>query len=179
MLRLTKDALIALKPCDLDDRLRLFGQRKSMTARQALDAGATVGDLLWVLGAVGRKDLCVRFALGCAQAVAHLSTDPRVEAALAATQAWLDDPSENNRLAAAAAAAAAAYAYAYADADAYAARSAADAYAYADADAYAAVAAAAAADAAAAAAAAAAADAAAAAAAAAQRELFLQIVEVA
>ena len=190
-IKLTREQLTALDPCDLDVRLQLFGRRKSLTARQALDAGATVADLLWVLGKLGRKRECVLFALGCARAVAHLNTDPRVQGALDATQAWLDDPSEANRLAAAAAARAAARA---ADA-AYAAADAARAAAYAAADAARTAAAAAAADAAADARAAA--DAAAwaavyaartaayaaadarAAADAAQRELFLQIVEAA
>jgi hypothetical protein len=191
-IKLTREHLTALDPCDLDVRLQLFGRRKSLTARQALDAGATVADLLWVLGKLGRKRECVLFALGCARAVAHLNTDPRVQGALDATQAWLDDPSEANRLAAAAAAARAAARAADA---AYAAADAARAAAYAAADAARTAAAAAAADAAADAraaadaaawaavyaartAASAAADARAAADAA-QRELFLQIVEAA
>ena len=41
-------------------------------------------------GQIGRKDLCVRFALACAQRVAYLNPDPRVQAALHVTQAWLD-----------------------------------------------------------------------------------------
>ena len=96
-IRLTKAELTALDPCGLDDRLKLFGRRKSMDARQALEAGVSIDDLLWVAGSLGRKDLCVRYALACAQRVAHLNPDPRVQAALDATAAWIADPSEVNR----------------------------------------------------------------------------------
>ena len=93
---LTREQLIALDPCDMDERLKLFGRRKSMNAAQALKAGASIEDLLWVAGKLGRKDLCVRFALACAQRVAHLNPDPRAQAALDATAAWIADPSEEN-----------------------------------------------------------------------------------
>lgn len=106
--KLTKDELLAMDPCDRDEQLKLFGRRKSMTARQALDAGASVPDLLWVAGRMGLKRQCVQFVLACAQRTAHLNTDPRVQAALDAASKWLADPSEENRLAAADAARAAA-----------------------------------------------------------------------
>lgn len=106
--KLTRAELTALGPCDLDAALALFGRRESVTARQALDAGATVSDLLWVLGALGRGDLCARFAIGEARAVAHLNSNPRVMAAIVAAERCLDDPSEENRDAAADAAWAAA-----------------------------------------------------------------------
>lgn len=96
--------LAALKPCS--DRTALFAGRNRMTAREALDAGATVADLLWVAGKLGLKAECVAFAIACAERVARLNPDPRVRAALDAAKAWLDDPTEENRLAAAAAAAA-------------------------------------------------------------------------
>ena len=102
---LTPAEVAALRPCS--DRSHLFGRRKKMNARQALEAGASIADLLWVADKLGRKDLCVRFALACAQRVAHMNPDPRVQAALDATARWLDDPTPENYAARAAARAAA------------------------------------------------------------------------
>lgn len=133
MIRITPGGLLALKPCDPQRHLALFGLRESLTVKQALAAGATVSDLLWVAGKLGLKTECVRFALACAKRVEHLNTDPRVQAALDATAAWLANPSEANRLAATTARAARA-----ADVDAAAwaaAEDAADAWAAAAADA--------------------------------------------
>jgi len=101
-IKLTRDQVVALGPCS-EDRIPNFGRRKSMSAAQALEAGATIDDLLWVAGQLGRKDLCVKFALACAQRVAHLNPDPRVPAAIDAAAAWVADPSEENRAAARAA----------------------------------------------------------------------------
>ena len=102
-LKLTREALIALDPCDVDQRLKLFGRRKSMNVAQAMKAGASVADILWVAERIGRKDLCIRFALACAQRVAYLNPDPRVQAALDATAAWMDDPTSQRAAARAAA----------------------------------------------------------------------------
>jgi len=99
-IRLSREELTALDPCDQAHRLALFGRRKYLTARLALEAGATVSDLLWVAGRLGRKDLCVKFALACAQRTAHLNPDPRVQAALDATAAWLANPCEDTQSAA-------------------------------------------------------------------------------
>jgi hypothetical protein len=121
---LTRAQALALGPCS-KDRLPKMARGQSMTAAQALEAGVSIDDLLWVAGQLGRKDLCVRFALACAQRVAYLNPDPRVQAALDATQAWLDDPSEARRAAARDAAEAAAGAAAWAaGAAAWAARAA-------------------------------------------------------
>lgn len=95
--RLTFEELRALQPCGLSRHKALWGRRKYLTAAQALAAGASVDDLLWVAGRLGKKELCVRFALACAWRVAHLNPDPRVQAALDATQAWLDNPSDATR----------------------------------------------------------------------------------
>jgi len=151
---LTKDALIAMKPCDLSDRIALFGKRQELTARQAFKAGASIRDLLWVAGKLGRKEECARFALACAQRVAKYDKSGTAQPCIDAANAYVADPSEVNlqlswkaRCAAAATyadAAATAYAAADAAADAatYAAADAADAAAYAaDADATAAAAA--------------------------------------
>jgi hypothetical protein len=59
----------------------------------------------------------VKFALFCAKQVSHLSSDTRVKAALSAAEAWVEDPSKDNRLKCKEAADAAYAAYA-ADADA-------------------------------------------------------------
>jgi hypothetical protein len=40
----------------------------------------------------------VKFALFCAKQVSHLNSDTRVKAALSAAEAWVEDPSEDNRL---------------------------------------------------------------------------------
>lgn len=118
-LSITRDELLAFNPCGGADRLALFGRRKSLTAAQALKAGASVRDVLWVVGRMGRKDLCVRFALAAAQRVAHLDRTGTAQPCLDAAGAYVADPSEPNlttlrnvRSAAAYAAAAAAAAYA-------------------------------------------------------------------
>jgi hypothetical protein len=95
IMTLTKAQLRKLGPCAMAPYEHLFPTaRTRVTARQALDGGVSIPDLLWVAAQMGRKDRCVRFALECAQRVAHLNTDPRVQAALDATKAWLDDPCE-------------------------------------------------------------------------------------
>jgi hypothetical protein len=58
----------------------------------------------------------VKFALFCAKQVAHLNSDPCIKAALSAAEAWVEDPSEDNRLKCKEAAAATAYAAVYANA---------------------------------------------------------------
>jgi hypothetical protein len=75
----------------------------------------------------------VKFALFCAKQVVHLNSDTRVKAALSAAEAWVEDPSEDNRLKCKEAADAAAWVADAADAaaDAAAAAAAADAAAWA------------------------------------------------
>ena len=89
---LTREALVALKPCDLPDRLRMFGDSDSMGVREAFDAGFTVADVLWVAGRLGLAQDCARVALFAAKQVAHFNPDPRVAAALEAAQRCIDDP---------------------------------------------------------------------------------------
>ena len=96
---LTRAEVEALKPCSLD-RLDVFEGRDRLNAREALEAGASVSDLLWVAGRLGLKWEIVRFAVACVERVAHLNPDPRVTAALDAAQAWVDDPREDKRTAA-------------------------------------------------------------------------------
>jgi hypothetical protein len=40
----------------------------------------------------------VKFALFCAKQVTHLNSDPCIKAALSAAEAWVEDPSKDNRL---------------------------------------------------------------------------------
>lgn len=56
-------------PCNFDARLALFGKRKTLTIREAFDAGATVKDLVWVANELGSRTLDARraLALGCAR----------------------------------------------------------------------------------------------------------------
>ena len=152
---LSLDELRALRPCDLDARVSLFAGKDRLSVAEALDAGATISDICWVAGQLGKKRECVQLALDCAKLVSRLNPDARVQAALDAAQNWLDNPSDAAAYAADAAYTYAAYTYAaradaaYAAA-AYAARAAfaaRAAYAYAAA-AFAAAAAAYAADAA-------------------------------
>ena len=97
---ITREELKALNPCDLDERLELFGGRERLTVAQALEAGATVEDVLWAAGRMGHKAECVRFAVACAESVAHLTPDPRVRAAIDAAKAWIASPTEENAAAA-------------------------------------------------------------------------------
>ena len=66
---LTLAAVRSLRPCgerirDLEPALRQFGRRR-ITARQAVEAGATLGDLVWVASAAARdsKDVERRLRL--------------------------------------------------------------------------------------------------------------------
>ena len=121
---LTRETLVALKPCDLPDRLRKFGGADAMGVREAFDAGFTVADVLWVAGRLGLAQDCARVALFAAKQVAHFNPDPRVAAALEAAQRCICAPTP---AAADAAAHAAADVPAHADAAAHAAAHAAHA----------------------------------------------------
>src|ERR1700676_768986 len=99
MITISLAELEALKPCSIKPGIRdRFGRsgHERLDTRTALEAGASFGNILWVAAKLGRKDLCVRFALLCAQRVAYLNPDPGVQAALDAAQAWLDNPSLEN-----------------------------------------------------------------------------------
>jgi hypothetical protein len=111
---ITRDQLAAMKPCDLDKRLALFGKRKSLTVAQALKAGATVRDILWVAGRLGLKAECAAFALACARRVETHATDPRVKACNDANAAYQANPTQANLTALQAARSATATATAYA-----------------------------------------------------------------
>jgi predicted lipid-binding transport protein (Tim44 family) len=64
---ITRDQLISFNPCDLDERLALFGTRKSMGVRAAIKAGASVSDILWIAGQLGLAAECAEFAQYCAE----------------------------------------------------------------------------------------------------------------
>lgn len=113
MLSITRKELRALRPCKAESRMALFvDDTTPLTAQEALEKGVSLPDLLWVAARLGHLDLCVRFAVECARTVAHLNPDLGVEAALGATQAWLDNPCTETADAARAAADAARAAYA-------------------------------------------------------------------
>ena len=71
---LTKSALISLNPCDLSQRLALFGDKSRLTVRQALALGVSVGDILWVAGALGLGVECLDFAQNCAERAARYAS---------------------------------------------------------------------------------------------------------
>lgn len=89
-MRITKDQLCDMEPCDLERRLALFGDQKTLTAKEALERGATVDDVLWVLGRLGTpkaRRVIAEFAIFAAEQVQHLNPDPRVSAAIVAAKA--------------------------------------------------------------------------------------------
>jgi hypothetical protein len=136
-IELTKERLIALKPCNLNERLKLFDNASTITVSAALAAGVSVSDILWVAGAMGFGMKCAEFAIKCAESVMHKNSDPRVKVAIEAAKLCVKEPNvENRRAAYAAAYAAARAAYgAYAAARAAYAADAAARAAYAAADA--------------------------------------------
>ena len=140
---ITLDQLIVWKPCDLSTRKALFASRANLSVSQALDAGATVSDILWVAEKLELTLECVVFATRCAENVAHLNSDPRVQKAINAAKNYVENPAPRAASDAADEAAAdAAYEAAYAaarvedreaaHAAAYAAADAADAAARAE-----------------------------------------------
>ena len=98
---LTLTQLRKLKPCHLKRHKPLFEAKRSVTVRQALEAGVSISDLLWVAGKLDLKFQIVSFAARVARKVAHLNPDPRVMAAIEAAEAWVREPSEGNTEAAA------------------------------------------------------------------------------
>ena len=94
--KVTKEQLIAMRPCNLNKHIALFNKHKELSAGQAFAAGASIRDLLWVAGRLGRKELCVKFALACAVRAGHFTKDRRVHDCLKATQAYIDAPTNVN-----------------------------------------------------------------------------------
>jgi hypothetical protein len=98
---LTLARLRKLKPCNLEPHKPLFEGKHSVSVRQALEAGVSISDLLWVAGELDLKPQIVTFAAKVAREVAHLNPDPRVMAAIEAAEAWLREPNGANQEAAA------------------------------------------------------------------------------
>lgn len=106
-MRISYDELIEMGACD--PGLERFvtqtnDTREPVEVTSLIGGENTVGDLLWLAGKRFPKARIVTFAIGCARAVEHFNDDPRVKAAIDAAQAWVDDPTEENRVAARAAA---------------------------------------------------------------------------
>lgn len=76
------------------------GSREPVEVVSLIGGENTVSDLLWLAGRRLPKARIVTFAIGCARTVEHLNDDPRVKAAIDAAQAWVDNPTEENRKAA-------------------------------------------------------------------------------
>jgi len=109
-----QDALNA-HPCYNAEQIKdLFGKRKRLTVKQIAALKIPDADKVWALTRphfLDTKEKAVRFAISCAEQSlpifeARFSDDKRPRAAVKATQAWLENPSD----AAARAAARAAYA---------------------------------------------------------------------
>ena len=80
-----------------------FAEQHGGDAAAIWDALERLDWLLWQAGRcpeVTQAQL-VHCAADCAETVAHLNTDPRVMAAINAARAWADNPTEENRQAAA------------------------------------------------------------------------------
>lgn len=96
MIRITKNELMAMKPCNPESRSTLFGRHKYMDVRLALKAGVSISDILWVAGRFGHQALCIEFALTCAQRVAANDPTGAARRCIDATRAYAADPSTAN-----------------------------------------------------------------------------------
>ena len=96
MLKITLSELLALKPCFPKERKALFGRRKTMDVATALKRGATIHDILWAAAKVGRRDLCIKFALACAVRAEKFDKTGTSKSCNDATAAYIADPSPAN-----------------------------------------------------------------------------------
>ena len=96
MLKITLKELLALKPCFPKERKALFGRRKTMDVATALKRGATIHDILWAAAKVGRRDLCIKFALACAVRAEKFDKTGTAKSCNDATAAYVADPSPAN-----------------------------------------------------------------------------------
>jgi hypothetical protein len=67
MKTITKQQLIEMEPCDLDDRIEMFGKHETMNIKQAFKAGFTITDILWLCGKLLMIDVIEKFANGCSE----------------------------------------------------------------------------------------------------------------
>ena len=81
---LTLDELLALHPCNREERITMFGKSKKLTPAQAFRRGTTVSDVLWVMGRLGLAAECAEVAKRAAKRAA---TYAAADAAAAATYA--------------------------------------------------------------------------------------------
>lgn len=63
---LTIEKLKALLPCD-DKYSDMFGDHESMNIEQAFDAGFTISNICWLMGALDKRKEIVSFANFCAK----------------------------------------------------------------------------------------------------------------
>jgi hypothetical protein len=81
MITITKQQLTDMQPCDLSERLALFGADDSLSAQQAFARGASVADILWIMGRLGLKEQIVAFAEWCAARAAADAANAAANAA--------------------------------------------------------------------------------------------------
>ena len=91
---ITFDQLASWSPCDLDKHKLLFASSATLSVSQALDAGATVSNILWVAGKLELTMDCVIFAIRCAEKVVHSNSNPRVQKAIDAAKNYVKNPSD-------------------------------------------------------------------------------------
>ena len=65
--KLSLAQVLAMSPCNRDNRHLLFAGKKTLTLRQAIKAGASISDLLWVAGKLRLGKECAEFAKRCAE----------------------------------------------------------------------------------------------------------------
>lgn len=85
---LSKNQLKALNPCDLEQRLKLFGTKEKLTIKEAFEAGFTVSDICWLMGALKKCVEIVKFADFCkGQAASYAASYAASDAAYYASRA--------------------------------------------------------------------------------------------
>lgn len=95
-LTVSRSQLLALKPCNPSSRIALFGSAATLTCASALAAGASISDVLWVAARLGRKGLCIQFALACAVRAEKFDKSGKAAACNKASSAYLISPTPEN-----------------------------------------------------------------------------------
>lgn len=85
---LTRENLKALYPCD-NKYLDKFGEHESLNIEQAFDAGFTVSDICWLMGALAKRKEIIAFADFCVEQAANYAADDVADVASAADAAAL------------------------------------------------------------------------------------------
>ena len=123
-MRVTVDDIMELHPCPDYPRERvdeLWSGRESLSLVEICDLDIPIPDRIWAVTGLMPKRDARHYACDCAQRVAHLNPDPRVQAAIDAARRYADGMATDDELSAAwdaawDAARAAAWADAWADA---------------------------------------------------------------